>query len=178
MECCNNVRVPAAIPSFRRVLNMPPFRLTGLLSFMLSDEITTGSVNTTDSDKRAWARKSHSWNIQQRKFKEAFPEVCYLLPRMTNSLWVRSTVLPQCVTCLTWVSRHEGSHLIQPHLSNQRHNALSNNPGLSLPSSRPRHHRRKQKQKLWPRPAPAMLLAVGLTLSGRSGDGVFLSPLL
>ena len=52
-----------------------PFRLTGLLSFMLSDEITTGSVNTTDTDKRAWARKSHSWNLQQRKFKEAFPEV-------------------------------------------------------------------------------------------------------
>lgn len=53
---------------------------------MLSDEITTGSVNTTDADKRAWARKSHSWNLQQRKFKEAFPEVCCLqfLPR--NSL--------------------------------------------------------------------------------------------
>jgi len=50
--------------------------LTGLLSFMLSDEITTGSVNTTDVDKRAWARKSHSWNLQQRKFKEAFPEYC------------------------------------------------------------------------------------------------------
>jgi len=50
--------------------------LTGLLSFMMSDEITTGSINTTDADKRAWARKSHSWNIQQRKFKEAFPEYC------------------------------------------------------------------------------------------------------
>jgi len=50
--------------------------LTGLLSFMLSDEITTGSINTTDTDKRAWARKSHSWNLQQRKFKEAFPEYC------------------------------------------------------------------------------------------------------
>jgi len=47
---------------------------------MLSDEITTGSVNTTDTDKRAWARKSHSWNIQQRKFKEAFPEVCHPNP--------------------------------------------------------------------------------------------------
>ena len=55
----------------------PPFRLTGLLSFMMSDEITTGSVNTTDADKRTWARKSHPWNIQQRKFKEAFPEVCH-----------------------------------------------------------------------------------------------------
>jgi len=63
--------------------------LTGLLSFMLSDEITTGSVNTTDADKRAWARKSHSWNLQQRKFKEAFPEYCMStmrdLPNMGES---------------------------------------------------------------------------------------------
>lgn len=59
------------------MLTLLPFRLTGLLSFMMSDEITTGSVNTTDADKRVWARKSHPWNLQQRKFKEAFPEVSY-----------------------------------------------------------------------------------------------------
>lgn len=81
MECCHHVRVPAASQGILRVLTLPPFRLTGLLSFMMSDEITTGSINTTDADKRAWARKSHSWNIQQRKFKEAFPEVCHLHPR-------------------------------------------------------------------------------------------------
>lgn len=69
-----------------RVLTSPSFRLTGLLSFMLSDEITTGSVNTSDSDKRAWARKSHSWNLQQRKFKDAFPEVSLLLFRPENRL--------------------------------------------------------------------------------------------
>jgi len=50
--------------------------LTGLLSFMLADEITTGSVTTTDSDKRAYAARSHAWNIAQRKFKEAFPDFC------------------------------------------------------------------------------------------------------
>jgi ubiquitin-conjugating enzyme E2 J2 len=50
-------------------------RLTGLLSFMLSDEMTTGSVNTTDADKRTYAARSHAWNIQQRKFKDAFPDV-------------------------------------------------------------------------------------------------------
>jgi len=77
MECSHNVRVPAALPRLQRALTQPPLRLTGLLSFMMSDEITTGSVNTTDADKRAWARKSHPWNIQQRKFKEAFPEVRY-----------------------------------------------------------------------------------------------------
>jgi len=69
--------------------------LTGLLSFMLSDEITTGSVNTTDTDKRAWARKSHSWNIQQRKFKEAFPEYCTPtmrdLPNMGESVRGKSS---------------------------------------------------------------------------------------
>ncbi|RDX50819.1 UBC-like protein [Lentinus brumalis] len=49
--------------------------LTGLLSFMLSDEMTTGSVTTTDAEKRVYAARSHSWNIQQKRFKEAFPEV-------------------------------------------------------------------------------------------------------
>ncbi|GBE86322.1 UBC-like protein [Sparassis latifolia] len=48
--------------------------LTGLLSFMLSDEMTTGSVTSTDADKRHYAARSHSWNITQKKFKEAFPE--------------------------------------------------------------------------------------------------------
>ena len=78
MECRDNVRVPNRFASPLTHANHPPFfRLTGLLSFMLSDEITTGSVNTSDADKGAWARKSHSWNIQQRKFKEAFPEACH-----------------------------------------------------------------------------------------------------
>ena len=43
---------------------------------MLSDEMTTGSMTTSDADKRALAVRSHSWNIEQRRFKEAFPEVC------------------------------------------------------------------------------------------------------
>ncbi|TCD69117.1 Ubiquitin-conjugating enzyme E2 6 [Steccherinum ochraceum] len=50
--------------------------LTGLLSFMLSDEMTTGSVTTSDSDKRAYAARSHTWNLEQRRFKEAFPDFC------------------------------------------------------------------------------------------------------
>jgi len=47
---------------------------TGILSFMLSDEITTGSVASTDQDKRTLAQRSHEWNIKQRRFVEAFPE--------------------------------------------------------------------------------------------------------
>lgn len=42
---------------------------------MLSDEMTTGSVTTSDADKRAFAARSHAWNLEQRRFKEAFPDV-------------------------------------------------------------------------------------------------------
>ena len=52
-----------------------PHSLTGLLSFMLSDEMTTGSVTTSDAEKRLYAARSHAWNLEQRRFKEAFPEV-------------------------------------------------------------------------------------------------------
>lgn len=38
--------------------------LTGLLSFMGSDEPTVGSINTTDADKKAYAAKSHKWNAE------------------------------------------------------------------------------------------------------------------
>ena len=51
------------------------YRLTGLVSFMLSDEMTTGSVTTLDADKRVYASRSHAWNLQQRRFRDAFPEV-------------------------------------------------------------------------------------------------------
>ncbi|KAJ7330532.1 UBC-like protein [Mycena albidolilacea] len=49
---------------------------TGILSFMLSDEITTGSVTSTEAEKRAFAARSHAWNIAQSRFKEAFPDYC------------------------------------------------------------------------------------------------------
>ncbi|CDO72069.1 hypothetical protein BN946_scf184962.g12 [Trametes cinnabarina] len=52
------------------------FSLTGLLSFMLSDEMTTGSVTTTDDEKRIYAARSHAWNLKQKRFREAFPEYC------------------------------------------------------------------------------------------------------
>jgi ubiquitin-conjugating enzyme E2 J2 len=48
---------------------------------MLSDEMTTGSVTSTEAHKRALAARTHSWNIAQPRFREAFPEVgthhCY-----------------------------------------------------------------------------------------------------
>ncbi len=61
------------------------FRLTGLLSFMLSDEMTTGSVTSSDAHKRTYASRSHAWNIQQARFKEAFPEVRRLSIPLTHN---------------------------------------------------------------------------------------------
>ncbi|KAJ3972051.1 UBC-like protein [Lentinula raphanica] len=55
--------------------------LTGLLSFMLSNEMTTGSVNSNDSQKRQLAMKSHAWNLNQTRFKEAFPDFCTPFPK-------------------------------------------------------------------------------------------------
>lgn len=42
---------------------------------MLSEEMTTGSVTTTVIDKKAYAIRSHAWNIANKKFREAFPDV-------------------------------------------------------------------------------------------------------
>ena len=45
---------------------------------MLSDEMTTGSVTSSESHKRAFAARSHSWNVSQSRFRDAFPEVSNL----------------------------------------------------------------------------------------------------
>ncbi|KAG9289012.1 hypothetical protein G9A89_015561 [Geosiphon pyriformis] len=50
--------------------------LTGLLSFMCGNEATTGSIKTTDADKKIYAARSHQYNINDPKFKEIFPELC------------------------------------------------------------------------------------------------------
>ncbi|KAL1411133.1 Ubiquitin-conjugating enzyme E2 6 [Vanrija albida] len=56
--------------------------LTGLLSFMLSDEITAGAVKTTDEQKRQLATQSHGFNLKSKKFKDIFPT--YATPAMTD----------------------------------------------------------------------------------------------
>jgi len=48
--------------------------LTGLLSFMLSDELTTGSVRGNDSERRAFAKASHAYNLKSVKFRAIFTE--------------------------------------------------------------------------------------------------------
>ncbi|KAF8269681.1 UBC-like protein [Lactarius quietus] len=69
--------------------------LTGLVSFMLSDEMTTGSVTTSDTDKRVYASRSHAWNLQQRRFKEAFPEVSTCVLFVRECCAVRAPLCPK-----------------------------------------------------------------------------------
>jgi len=68
--------------------------LTGLLSFMLSDEMTTGSVTSSDAHKRIFAQRSHAWNIIQPRFKDAFPEYCTREPRVLPNMGERSLGKP------------------------------------------------------------------------------------
>lgn len=77
------------------------FSLTALLSFMLADEMTTGSVTSSDADKRAYAARSHAWNVQQKRFKDAFPEVCHPL----HSIGIDS----HCVVVL-WIIARPAKH--------------------------------------------------------------------
>lgn len=48
--------------------------ITGLLSFMLSNEETTGSIRTLEPEKLALARSSHAFNKSQKVFRDLFPE--------------------------------------------------------------------------------------------------------
>jgi len=56
--------------------------LTGLLSFMVTNEMTAGSVEATDADRKALAVKSHAHNIGQSRFRDAFPQ--YSGPQMID----------------------------------------------------------------------------------------------
>lgn len=50
--------------------------LTGLLSFMVGDESTAGSINSSDAHKRAFSKDSHRWNVEtNRMFCDQFPEM-------------------------------------------------------------------------------------------------------
>ncbi|KAI9329191.1 ubiquitin-conjugating enzyme/RWD-like protein [Obelidium mucronatum] len=49
--------------------------LNGLLSFMLESTITTGSISTTDAEKKQLAAASKEWNKGNAKFNEVFADV-------------------------------------------------------------------------------------------------------
>lgn len=73
-----DVRLPAILRIVSNLIMIFTPSLTGLLSFMLSEEMTTGSVTSSDSHKRSFAQRSHQWNLEQTKFREAFPEVSWI----------------------------------------------------------------------------------------------------
>lgn len=75
--------------------------LTGLLSFMLSDEMTTGSVTSSDVHKRIFAQRSHAWNVLQPRFKEAFPDYCTPELRALPNMGERSLGKPQPTSTLS-----------------------------------------------------------------------------
>ena len=52
--------------------------LKGVLSFMLSDEITTGAVECSDSERRRLAQASVAWNTSQPEFNQLFPDFAEL----------------------------------------------------------------------------------------------------
>ncbi|KAF8622512.1 hypothetical protein AX15_006956 [Amanita polypyramis BW_CC] len=77
--------------------------LTGLLSFMLSDEMTTGSMTSSDAHKRTFAARSHAWNLTNQRFKDAFPEHCTPFPKDLPNMGVKErglaeTAAPKLVT--------------------------------------------------------------------------------
>ncbi|KAJ2800950.1 Ubiquitin-conjugating enzyme E2 6 [Coemansia guatemalensis] len=54
--------------------------LNGMLSFMVEEEATTGSIRASNSDRKALARKSHKINLANKMFRELFPELCTPVP--------------------------------------------------------------------------------------------------
>lgn len=50
--------------------------LTGLLSFMVSDETTAGSIGMTDEARIEFARQSKANNLRSKAFVDHFPELC------------------------------------------------------------------------------------------------------
>lgn len=49
--------------------------LTGLLSFMVEDTPTMGSITTTTNDKKMFAKDSAEYNLKDQIFVELFPDV-------------------------------------------------------------------------------------------------------
>jgi len=50
--------------------------LTGLLSFMLENTATFGSLEMSDYEKRALARASLAYNMKSKTFRDLFPDLC------------------------------------------------------------------------------------------------------
>lgn len=49
--------------------------LNGLLSFMVTNDSTSGSIITTEADRKNLALKSHDFNFKNKKFRDVFPDL-------------------------------------------------------------------------------------------------------
>jgi len=49
--------------------------LTGMLSFFVGTEDTTGSIKSSTLEKIAMAQNSRAWNRAQKRFRDSFPEL-------------------------------------------------------------------------------------------------------
>ena len=58
--------------------------LTGLLSFMLEKSPTLGSIETSETDKRQYAVRSHEFNLKNKTFCELFPDQAEKSLRITE----------------------------------------------------------------------------------------------
>jgi len=105
--------------------------LTGLLSFMLSDEMTTGSVTSSDTHKRMFASKSHAWNLSQTKFRESFPDFCTTEPRNLPNMGEKERGKPDSLIAAI-PPTSSSHHLSQPPLPD-----TSSSSAISRPHSTP-----------------------------------------
>eukprot|EP01134_Creolimax_fragrantissima_P003896 CFRG3896T1 len=68
--------------------------LIGLLSFMLENTPTAGSVETTEAKKRTLATRSLETNMANPKFKKLFPEISFEIGKILNERYKLEEVLP------------------------------------------------------------------------------------
>jgi ubiquitin-conjugating enzyme E2 J2 len=88
--------------------------LTGLLSFMLENQSTTGSISTTDSEKRALAQMSMNFNRKNPTFKKMFADVL----EEFDSLRASAEVTP--VNNAPVNTQPVETHVIAPPVNTQR----------------------------------------------------------
>ncbi|KAJ1656429.1 Ubiquitin-conjugating enzyme E2 6 [Dispira simplex] len=105
--------------------------LNGLLSFMVEEETTTGSIRMTNRDRRILAERSHRFNLKNSVFREVFPELCKPelnpLPEVASS---KASLTTPSHSDPTGISNELPAVVPVP-----RNTALDDKSGESLPTS-------------------------------------------
>eukprot|EP00041_Stephanoeca_diplocostata_P025106 m.650467 g.650467 ORF g.650467 m.650467 type:complete len:217 (-) comp22672_c0_seq5:1384-2034(-) len=66
--------------------------ILGLLSFMLEDDITAGSISTSEEERKKLARLSRAFNSKNKIFRELFPEYCDPLKLQDGNIGKHATL--------------------------------------------------------------------------------------